>query len=243
MPETLDGGSYLLAVSRGNGLLQNDEVLVNVGDDETCPCFSSELILAHWDRIQGEFSSVGHPYTSEYFTVTAACETDLDFKFIAFEASAPVGFLETSMRFPGGIGATVLEVFTTNGMTAGDNIGIRLANGQFHWDTIASVDTFLQITITTGLPSASFEHANVFVYKDSAGKAFYADSIIYASHDPFSADQCSSKAVTIPSFLDQEYFIGGLLTLTSGAFLTISEGQTLACVQALSEAVQQLPCN
>ncbi len=50
---------------------------------------------------------------------------------------------------------TVIAVADSTGMTAADNVGILLDDDTIHWDTIVSVDSAIQITLTTGLASAS----------------------------------------------------------------------------------------
>jgi hypothetical protein len=55
-------------------------------------------------------------------------------------------------------------------MTAADNVGIKLDRDTIHWDTIASVDSATQITITTGLASAAASGKNVYAYTTKAGR-------------------------------------------------------------------------
>ena len=58
----------------------------------------------------------------------------------------------------------VIEVLDTTGMTIGDNSGVELDDNTRHWTTILSVDSPTQITITTGLPSASKSGSTVFTF-------------------------------------------------------------------------------
>lgn len=60
--------------------------------------------------------------------------------------------------------ATVIEVASTAGMAAADNVGIKLDDNTRHWTTIVSVDSPTQITITTGIPSASAANSSVFTF-------------------------------------------------------------------------------
>lgn len=60
--------------------------------------------------------------------------------------------------------ATVIEVTSTTGMTAADNVGIQLDDATRHWTTIVSVDSSTQITITTGIPSAAASNNTVFTF-------------------------------------------------------------------------------
>jgi len=59
---------------------------------------------------------------------------------------------------------TVITVSDSTGMAAADFVGIKLDDGTRHWTTIVSVDSSEQITITTGLASASASASTVFTY-------------------------------------------------------------------------------
>ena len=60
--------------------------------------------------------------------------------------------------------AVVIGVTDSTGMTAADSVGIKLDSGVRHWTTIVSVDSSVQITITTGIPTVAAEGASVFTY-------------------------------------------------------------------------------
>tara|TARA_R110000850_G_C9996087_1_gene467977 strand:+ start:25062 stop:26006 length:945 start_codon:yes stop_codon:yes gene_type:complete len=60
--------------------------------------------------------------------------------------------------------ATVIDVEDSTGMTAADIVGIQLDDGTRHWTTIVSVDSSIQITITTGIPSGAALGNTVFTY-------------------------------------------------------------------------------
>jgi hypothetical protein len=49
-------------------------------------------------------------------------------------------------------------------MLPGDNVGIELDDNTRHWTTIVSVDSSVQITITTGIPSESKSGSTVFTF-------------------------------------------------------------------------------
>lgn len=59
---------------------------------------------------------------------------------------------------------TVLSLTSTTGMTAADNIGIELDNGTRFWTTIVSVDSAVQVTITTGITGAAASGNTVVTY-------------------------------------------------------------------------------
>lgn len=59
---------------------------------------------------------------------------------------------------------TVIEVSSTTGMIALDNVGIELDDKTRHWTTIVSIVPGVSVTITTGLPSASKSGSTVFTF-------------------------------------------------------------------------------
>ena len=59
---------------------------------------------------------------------------------------------------------TVIPVSSSTGMVVGDYIGIELADKTRHWTTIATVDSGVQVTITTGIASASVLGSTVFTF-------------------------------------------------------------------------------
>ncbi len=58
----------------------------------------------------------------------------------------------------------IIDISSTDGMVALDNVGIELDDNTRHWTTIVSVDSATQITITTGLPSGSKSGSSVFTF-------------------------------------------------------------------------------
>lgn len=85
-------------------------------------------------------------------------------------AHATTSFVETTLSSSASAGATVLSVTSSSGMTAADNIGIKLTDNSIHWDTIASVDNATQVTVTTGLASAAASGKKVYAYTTKAGR-------------------------------------------------------------------------
>ena len=65
---------------------------------------------------------------------------------------------------------TVIAVTSSAGMTAADNVGIKLTDNSIHWTTIVSVDSATQITITTGILTASASGKKVYAYTTKAGR-------------------------------------------------------------------------
>jgi hypothetical protein len=72
--------------------------------------------------------------------------------------------VETTTSGDEAISSTVIGLTSSSGMTAGDFIGIMLDSGILHWTTIATVDSSVQVTTTSGLASAASSGATVFSY-------------------------------------------------------------------------------
>jgi hypothetical protein len=77
-------------------------------------------------------------------------------------------YAETTLSAAEAISSTVMNVTSSSGMTAGDNIGIKLTDNTIHWTTIVSVDSTTQVTITTGLASAAASGKKVYAYTTKA---------------------------------------------------------------------------
>ena len=72
---------------------------------------------------------------------------------------------------------TVIAVTDSTGMTAADEVGILQDDGTRHWTTIVSVDSSIQITITTGLVSGAASGATVFTYTSKIQRPTRVSSI------------------------------------------------------------------
>jgi hypothetical protein len=83
-------------------------------------------------------------------------------------AHATRSYVDTTLRTAIAASATVIPVTSSTGMTASDNIGIKLTDNTIHWDTIASVDDGTQVTITTGVASAATAGKKVYAYTTKA---------------------------------------------------------------------------
>jgi len=78
----------------------------------------------------------------------------------------------------------VIPVTSSTGMSVGDNIGILLDDDTIHWDIILTVDTATQVTLTTGVASASSSGDNVWSYTDTAHRPLkIMEAIIRDSSD------------------------------------------------------------
>ena len=80
------------------------------------------------------------------------------------EATNLDDFISTTTTTAEAALATVIEVTSTTGMLAADNVGIQLDDATRHWTTIVSVDSSTQITITTGIPSVAALGNSVFTF-------------------------------------------------------------------------------
>ncbi len=85
----------------------------------------------------------------------------------------------------GVIGAVIIDVVSTDGMTAGDNIGIELSTGVRQWTTISSVDDADTLTIDDPLEAAVDDGATIYTYTTGIDQPLrilsvrYADSILF----------------------------------------------------------------
>lgn len=79
-------------------------------------------------------------------------------------------YVETTLSSAESANATVIGVASSTGMSASDNIGIKLDDDTIHWDTIATVDSATQVTITTGIASAASSGKKVYAYTTAAGR-------------------------------------------------------------------------
>jgi len=80
------------------------------------------------------------------------------------EATTLDDFISTTTTSSEAALSTVIEVTSSAGMLASDNVGIRLDDDTRHWTTIVSVDSTIQITITTGIPSVAALGNSVFTF-------------------------------------------------------------------------------
>jgi len=85
-------------------------------------------------------------------------------------AHAALSYVETTLSSSLASSDTVVEVTSSTGMTAADNIGIKLTDNSIHWDTIATVDSGTQVTLTTGVLTAAASGKNVYAYTTKAGR-------------------------------------------------------------------------
>lgn len=95
--------------------------------------------------------------------------------------------------------ATVIEVTSTTGMTAADNVGIQLDDATRHWTTIVSVDSTTQITITTGLASAAASGSSVFTFTNLVERPLRVTSF---RRNTFNED----NEIQVESWSRSEYF-------------------------------------
>lgn len=85
----------------------------------------------------------------------------------------------TTMRVAGASTDTTLEVTSTTGMAASDNIGIIMDDGTLHWDTIASVTDSDTVVITTGLDAAAAVGNKVYHYTNKIQRPLRIESIVH----------------------------------------------------------------
>jgi len=92
-------------------------------------------------------------------------------------ANMTASFAETTLGSSVSASATTIPVASSSGMAASDFVGIKMDSNTIHWDTIASVDSSTQITITTGMAAAASSGKKVYAYTTKAGRP---QKIVYA---------------------------------------------------------------
>jgi len=75
---------------------------------------------------------------------------------------------ETTLSAALATSATTVTVASSSGMTAADNIGIKMTSNTIHWDTIDSVDSSTQVSLTTGMAGAAANGKKVYAYTTKA---------------------------------------------------------------------------
>jgi len=86
-------------------------------------------------------------------------------------------YVETTLSAAEASGQTVISVTSSTGMTAADNVGIKMDDNTIHWTTIVSVDSSTQITITTATDDDAASGKKVYTYttkSDRPQKLLYA---------------------------------------------------------------------
>jgi len=83
---------------------------------------------------------------------------------------ATTSFSETTLSADHTASATSISLTSSSGMTAADNIGIKLDDDSIHWTTISTVDSSTAVTIASGLASAASSGNKVYAYTTKAGR-------------------------------------------------------------------------
>lgn len=94
---------------------------------------------------------------------------------------------------------TAVTVDSTTGMAASDNIGIHMAGGTIHWDTIASVDTSTTLTLTTGMAAAASDDAYVRSYTNKAWRPL---QILQATVKDTSGNEIPMQYLSMQEYYD-----------------------------------------
>jgi hypothetical protein len=91
--------------------------------------------------------------------------------------NATASYVETTLSAAEASGQTVISVTSSTGMTAADNVGIKMDDNTIHWTTIVSVDSSTQITITDATDDDAASGNKVYAYTTTAGRP---QKILYA---------------------------------------------------------------
>lgn len=86
-------------------------------------------------------------------------------------------YVETTLSAAEASGQTVISVTSSTGMTAADNVGIKMDDDTIHWTTIVSVDSSTQITITAATDDDAASGNKVYAYTTKSSRP---QKILYA---------------------------------------------------------------
>lgn len=86
-------------------------------------------------------------------------------------------YVETTLSAAEASGQTIISVTSSTGMTAADNVGIKMDDDTIHWSTIASVDSSTQITINDATDDDAASGNKVYAYTTKSDRP---NKIIYA---------------------------------------------------------------
>ena len=93
----------------------------------------------------------------------------------------------------------IIAVADSTGMTAGDFAGVKLDDGTRFWTTISTVDSALQITLASGITSASASGSTIFTYTTIIQRPLRISSSRRKNHN-------FDNEIPINSWTRNEYF-------------------------------------
>lgn len=138
------------------------------GDEVTAANFALNLMVKEWVTegadlfLRTESTLFLQPNTNSY-TLSTDHITD--------------SYVETTLSADEASGQTVISVTSSTGMTAADNVGIKMDDNTIHWTTISSVDSSTQITIATATDDDAASGNKVYAYTTKSDRP---QKIIYA---------------------------------------------------------------
>lgn len=98
-------------------------------------------------------------------------------------------------------GSTALDVVSTTGMTAGDNIGIELSTNVRQWTTIATVVDGNSLTLSAPLQASVDNLASIYTYTDLIDQPLRILSVRYSDEFPF--DELPVNQVSREEYYEQ----------------------------------------
>ncbi len=90
---------------------------------------------------------------------------------------ATTSYVDTTLSAAEASGQVTLSVASSAGMTAADNVGIKMDDDTIHWTTIASVDTSTQITVDDATDDDAASGNKVYAYTTKVGRP---QKLVYA---------------------------------------------------------------
>lgn len=77
-------------------------------------------------------------------------------------------FVETAIRVAASSGDTIMELDSTTGISASDNIGIEMDDGTMHWTTVSSVTDSDTLVVASGVDDDAAVDNVVYAYTNKA---------------------------------------------------------------------------
>lgn len=125
-----------------------------------------ERMVKHW---QGQGIHLWSRREATLFVVPSTASYELG-PSSTFHAAEDNEIVRTTLSAAEASGQTVLSVTSSTGMAAADRAGIVLDDDTLHWTTIVTVDSSIQITITTALASAAASGNKLYTYTNDLAR-------------------------------------------------------------------------
>ena len=135
-------------------------------EDNTYAIRQLERMVKHW---QGQGTHLWSRREATLFVTPSQASYELG-PSSADHAAEDSEIVRTTLSADEASGQTVISVTDSTGMTAADKVGIVLDDDTFHWTTIVSVDSSIQITITVATTGAAASGNLIYAYTNDLAR-------------------------------------------------------------------------